>query len=311
MATILTHPDSDGMCSAALILSLYPKSTVFFTKPVSVLSDLQQTKDNKIFICDIAISKSHTTQIMEFLKSSKSEIIWFDHHPLPIEKSKIPCTFVTGEGCTSEIVYKYFEKQMDTEKSFISVYGAIGDYTENTDFIKSKLLDWDARSLHFEASILFLGIKEENFLSYSSKRKIVTALANGKNPSQIQGLLDSAKTAVRKEFALYQLLKTKVQTVGKIAFAEKIPHFGFRGQSALFAATIANKPVGVSVFVNGEKQIIDITMRSRNPSIDLNKLCQKAAESVNGSGGGHPTAAGARIPIGTLEEFLKKVDELI
>lgn len=305
---ILSHADSDGLCSAALLLAKFPEAEVFFTKPVSLLADLKTLSADKILISDIATNKRDSTAIMELIKNKKADITWFDHHPI-VEKS-MPCKFVSGEGCSSELVYKYFQKELDPDLNFLAVYGAIGDYTDHTEFIKSKLADWDSRSLHFEASILFLGIKEEKFSAYNSKRKIVTALSKGKSPSEIPGLLDAAKKAVEREFELYSLLKKKVQISGNVAYANNIPHFGFRGQSALFAATIGNKPIGISVFENKMKKITDITMRSRKP-FELNKICEQAAESVNGSGGGHPAAAGARIPLGTLEIFLKKVNELI
>jgi single-stranded-DNA-specific exonuclease len=48
-----------------------------------------------------------------------------------------------------------------------------------------------------------------------------------------------------------------------------------------------------------------------NSGIHLGKIMQNAAEGLNGAGGGHDIAAGAFIPQGVEDEFMKRVDELI
>jgi RecJ-like exonuclease len=45
--------------------------------------------------------------------------------------------------------------------------------------------------------------------------------------------------------------------------------------------------------------------------IHLGKIMQEAAGCVNGAGGGHDNAAGAFIPYGTENEFMRRVDELV
>ncbi len=45
--------------------------------------------------------------------------------------------------------------------------------------------------------------------------------------------------------------------------------------------------------------------------LPLNRLAEQASNYVGGSGGGHESAAGAKIPFGTLDQFLKKMNELV
>jgi len=45
--------------------------------------------------------------------------------------------------------------------------------------------------------------------------------------------------------------------------------------------------------------------------IHLGKIMQEAAAGVNGSGGGHDNAAGAFIPQGAEDKFIRRVDELV
>ena len=311
---ILTHADCDGLCSAALLKSVYPEAEVFFTKPVSLLVDLKflSKKYDQIFISDIAINKRDSEEIIDFLKTNKSEITWFDHHIAPptIKKENISCKYISDlDASTSEIVYRNYQNQLPKEKVWLAIYGAIGDYSAESEFVKEWMKNWDVRALYFEVSTLVLGIKEEKFNNYGAKRKIVSALSQGKNPSETPGLVDSAKKAVSKEFELYKIIKKISKVYKNLAYADKIPHFGFRGPSALFAATATGKQVGLSVFTTD--RFIDITIRSSNPKIPLNIIAEKSAESVGGSGGGHPTASGCRIPTGTLEKFLEKVNEVL
>ena len=131
----------------------------------------------------------------------------------------------------------------------------------------------------------------------------------GGNPTDVLGLVKSAREAVTREFELYEIVKKMARKVGKIGYVKEIQGFGFRGSSALFAATSTNSPVGICVDIRNNK--IDITIRTRDYKYQLNKIAEKAAESVKGSGGGLASAAGARIPKGTLDQFIKKMNSLL
>lgn len=45
--------------------------------------------------------------------------------------------------------------------------------------------------------------------------------------------------------------------------------------------------------------------------VDLAKVMEIAASSLDGKGGGHNIAAGAQVPIGKIDDFVRKVDDLI
>ena len=312
-ALILTHADCDGLCSAALLKSAYPQSEIFFTKPVSLLVDLEELsrKYGQIFISDIAINKRDAKEILEFLRKTSAEITWFDHHIVPstIKQPEIKCNYHNDlKASASEIIYRFYQKKLPQEKVWLAIYGAVGDFVAESEFVKTWLKDWDARALYFQVSTLVLGIKEDQFNAYTAKRKIVDQLSKGKNPSDIPGLVGAATKAVKREFDLYAIIKSRSKKSGNIGYAQDIPHFGFRGPSALFAATATSSPVGFSVF--STDRYIDITIRSPDPKIPLNILAEKSAEFVGGSGGGHPTASGARIPPNTFEKFLEKANEI-
>ncbi len=313
---ILTHSDCDGICAGAIALSRFSDAYVFFTKPVSLLNDLKDVEADRIIITDIAVNRRDKNEILEVLKEKRrkgAKILYFDHHPLPIGmetlKEVLDVFSHSLKYCASELVYNYFKDSIPKERVWIAIYGDIGDYTDTSETFKKRINDWDKHALYFEVSALIMGIKNHEFESYDAKREIVGVLAEGGNPSDVPKLVDSAKEAINREFDLYEIIKKRVKKHGKIGYIEDLKGFGFRGPSALFSATITESPIGLCIY--NRKGHIDITIRKRNPDIELNKIAEDAGEAVGGSGGGHSNAAGARIPTGRLNEFLEILNKRI
>lgn len=311
---ILTHSDSDGVCAGAIALSKFPGAEVFFTKPVSLYDDLNSKDADRIVITDIAIPRRDISNVMKLLeeKSGNSEILYFDHHPIPDKVNKRlnkTIVYVNGNASASELIYRHFQKDIPKERIWVAIYGAIGDYSQHTEFVEERIKGWDARALYFEASTIVLGIKHRKFDDYDSKRMIVRTLANGNNPSDVPGLVMAAKKVVNEEFDLYEMIKKYAKKSGDVGFVKDIHFFGFRGPSALFAATVTESRIGLAVY--GRRDHLDITMRTRDYSIPLNHLAEEAGEAVGGSGGGHPQAAGARIPLNKFNVFLKELNKLL
>ena len=226
------------------------------------------------------------------------------------EISNLIKLFVHEEGVSaSELVYRYYQNSIPKERVWIALYGAIGDYTEHTPFVEERIKNWDKRAVYFEVSTISLGIKNEEFSGYDAKREIVRFLAEGKNPSDVPGLVRNAKDAVNREFDLYEIIKRKAETFERIGYVIDLPSYGFRGSSALFAATVTNSPLGICAHTR--EKYIDITMRTRDYGLKLNVLAEQAAETVGGSGGGHPHAAGAKIPKNTFKDFLKALNDVM
>ncbi len=316
-SVILTHSDTDGICAGALALARFPHSRIFFTKPVSFFHDLQECKEERMVICDIAIDTRDERNIMELMESRARkgvEILYFDHHGLS-KRTKRRLQECLSVFChdtsvsSSELIYRHFRNEIPGERVWMSIYGAIGDYTDNTEFVEKTLLNWDMRAIYLEACTLVMGIKEDSFESYDGKRRIVQRLAKGDNPSDIEGLMRAAKEAVNREFDIYEIVKKHARKSGDVGYFLSSQYFGFRGPIAIFASNVTNTRIGLCVY--SRKNHMDITMRTRDYSIPLADVAKKAAGKLGGSGGGHNQAAGARIPPTEFKEFLKEVNRLI
>jgi RecJ-like exonuclease len=229
-----------------------------------------------------------------------------DHHPLP-EKNYNKSWFHHDDYSSSEQVYRTFEGKLSRDMRRVAIYGAIGDFSE-TPLIKKWERDWDTRTLYFYAGTLIQGITHVG-RDYDYKRRILDALSEDMPPPEIGGLLESAVIASRKEEELKDDVRLKVVKLRNIAYVLDIS--GYMSKAAIYAASFGNANVGISCEYRSHKHVYDISLRRRNGDVDLNTILRRVAPDHGGTGGGHPFAAGARIPEKELEAFLNNLDEAI
>ena len=299
MVVILTHDDADGVCSAALLKARYPDARVIFTRPIALHRDLRQVEDEgMVFVCDIGINDRYREKVQATAKKMGKRLIFFDHHPLPVTKRHWD-----PKKAATQLVYEYVGKDLPEEMKWIAVFGCIGDWRE-TQFVTESYNAWDKQSIQFEATTLVMALElsQRKFKQY-----IVGGLSEGKFPSEIPGVMNKAVGAVKEERNIRSFVHANVEVFGKIAYVMDPPGRGFGGKAAIFARALGRRGVGLCARnLTGE---MDLSIRSEK--IDLSKIVPKAATEVSGSGGGHPEAAGATIPLGRLKDFIREMNRLI
>jgi len=306
---IFTHDDVDGICAGALALAVYPKAQVYFTTPVGLFEDLSRARNtDKIIICDISLDESNLDATLQRLRdvSSKGDLTYIDHHPLPekISIADMPRRTVHKVGsAASELSYLHFQLKLDAFYSRLAIYGAIGDYMDDTQVIQDLIKKWDKRTIYFEAGILTQGIEYlEN--DYESKRRILTNLAKKTPPSLDEELVNMALLYTRREENLLKDLKSKIHVEGHVAYSCNFPLS--LGKTASYIKKLTDLPVTLAA--DDQNEIIEISMRRRDERVDLNKMLRKLTAKFAGSGGGHPAAAGGRIRKDSLPEFVKELN---
>ncbi len=304
---IFTHGDCDGICSGAIAKSTFHDSIIFFTSPVSLLGELNSLTEryDNIVICDIAIDEKTYPQLKIRLNelANVSNVIYVDHHPLP-EKGYSKSWFYHDTCSTSEQAYRIFERKLSRDMRRVAIYGAIGDFSE-TPLVKRWERDWDVRTLYFYAGVLIQGITYAG-RDYDYKRRIVDALSEDIPPPQIEGLLEAAIIASRKEEDIRVQVRQKVVRLKNLAYVIDIN--GYMSKAAIYAASYGNALVGVSCEYRPHKHVYDLSVRLRNSGVNLNTLLRRVSLKHGGTGGGHPFAGGARIPKKELESFLYDLD---
>ncbi|MEM1557446.1 MAG: DHHA1 domain-containing protein [Thermoproteota archaeon] len=309
---ILAHGDCDGVCSASLAAAAKKDVKIIFTNPANLLSELKSLNEGNIVIVDIAITPKHRNEIVSELKRlrSKGEVIYLDHHPLPpgLSFRKLPAKKIIGSkgACASELTYVFFEKELDPEMSRIAIYGAIGDYSDNTPRIKDLLTKWDKRELYLEAGILVAALEGVKRRDFDFKRSLVKYLSENKLPSSDKALVEIALRESEKDEKMRQVVKNSVEKHGRIAYVINI---GWSlGKAATYARAYADTPVGVAA--EEVEENIDLSVRSIGLK-NLHRIVSRVAEELGGVGGGHANAAGARIPRDLFLEFVRRLNEKV
>jgi RecJ-like exonuclease len=306
---ILVHGDTDGICSGAIVMNKYPNSSVWFTHPVGLLSDIRKIKAHRYVLCDLAISERDKEELFEeFLRiSSSSELIYIDHHPLPLNTiaGDIPATLVVRDltKSASELTYTHLgTKGMELP----AIFGAISDYyTDKTEFVEKTLEVYDKRTIYLEAGLLSQALLAQGKRDYEFKRKILTSLSHGIAPSSKPELVRKAISGTKKEWETIDYVINEFETIDGIALVRDVPKGISPNKAAKFALGASGLPIAISTRVK-KGRFVDISSRKLSTfSLDLNLTFRTIALRFGGSGGGHPSAAGARIPLKHFDEFLE------
>jgi len=307
---IFTHGDSDGICSGAIAKSAYPDSQVYFTSPVSLLQKLELAKGyRRVIICDIAIDERTSAELLQRLKevAQESDLIYIDHHPVPENGWTESWLHNDPCACSSELTYKVLAKRLNRDVRRVAIYGAIGDYADDTDSVKQWCEDWDKRTLFFEAGALIQAVIYSG-REFDFKRVLVEHLAKDRIPSSIPDVLVFAKKCSELEEQLRLRIKKQVKSLQNIAYV--IDPKGYKSKSAIYAAAYGQRKVGASAEYRQTKHAYDVSFRSRSP-VDLNLILRDVAPRFGGTGGGLAEAAGARIPVANFKAFLNDLDTSI
>ncbi|MEJ5292730.1 MAG: DHHA1 domain-containing protein [Candidatus Methanosuratincola sp.] len=311
MEWIVAHGDTDGICSAAIALAAHKGSKVFFSHPSGLAEDLKQVEGN-VVICDIALSSTFLQEVrqeLERIVTGGGNIIYIDHHPLPrgFSKEGFPGKMVSStKSCTSELTYLEFRDLVPADMSRVAIYGAIGDYMDNTYEIRHLLQDWEKRSMYLESGLLIQAI-DAGGRDYETKRKMVTFLASNRTPSSDEEIVERAIAEAIAEEEMRKRIKEEVKVVGRVAYVLDLKWS--MGKSAVYAKAYGKTPVGIGA--ETRKGRIDMSIRSSSEQINLNEMLQEIAPKYNGSGGGHPMAAGARVPEDKFFEFLEDFNAIL
>ncbi len=310
---LLIHGDSDGVVSGALAYAYLAGRgfdvDIYFTHPAGLAEDLRSFAElgDNVFIADIALSEKHLGEIESLFRrySEHGRLLYIDHHPEPLSlKPRDLWGEIIHDTCcsASELVYRYFsERGLSREYERVALYGAIGDYLDETPWVKKALLDWDKRSVYFEAGILVQGL-EGSRKEYDFKRRIVRLLARNMLPSSDSRLVLKALEQSIRDEELRIRIKSMLKVKGLVSYV--VDPGGSLGRAANYARIYGGTPIGLACEIRDTKCVASL----RSVSVDLNLLLRRITPLIDGTGGGHPYAAGARFPRDRLDEFIDLIN---
>jgi RecJ-like exonuclease len=312
---IFTHSDSDGICSGALALAAHRGAPVFFTNAVAIISDIDDAWGyDRVVVCDIAINIPTHKILKDKIDalSKKSEVIYIDHHPLP-DGFSAPWLISDRNSSAAELTYDYFRSELSPNMSRVALYGAIGDYRDNTDRVCDLISDWDKRSLYYQAGTLSQGM-EVGRRDYDFKRDIVRLLSENILPSEIDILAENARISSKKEDDLRKRVEKDVIRMKNISYV--LDENGCMSKAAIYARVYGRTTVGLAAEYRAHKDVYDFSVRAKccptsKPNINLNLIISDVTSRNGGTGGGHPLAAGGRVPAKNFNTFMLMLDSAV
>ena len=174
-SVVLSHGDLDGITSGAIALLQFPGSEFYFTRPSQVHQDLSRVAKDRpdiVHVSDIAVNSQKFDDLLRALDRfpKSTTIFWTDHHPMTSKQkrllgSKVDLFHEVG-CCAAELVYRKFENELPEHALRLALYGAIGDYCDDTPFAKLHFDDVDKRTLYLEAGILVQALQEIDYRIY-------------------------------------------------------------------------------------------------------------------------------------------------
>jgi RecJ-like exonuclease len=305
---IVAHGDCDGICSAAISLAVNPEAEVFFSHPAGLARDLADIERGDLILCDIAVSRGQSEELKRELRrlADSWEVTYVDHHPIPrgfVEDLR-GVRFVVGEEETSssELTWRLFEHLLPVDMSRVAIYGAIADYSDDTPTVRKLLESWDKRELFLESGLLVEALEGRRKRDYEFKRRVVQLLSRNLLPSSEEDIFETAVKERAVDEEKRKLVAERTRTLGGVAYVLD-PGWAL-GKAATYARVFGGALLGVA----GETRdkTIDLSVRGIC-EIDLGEVVEAVALELGGSGGGHRRAAGARIPVGSFEEFIGRL----
>jgi RecJ-like exonuclease len=305
---ILAHGDADGVTAAAIVKSVLG-GDVYFTHPVGLLEDFRSYARgaDMAVILDISLDEASLSALRSEFRSFPGKILYIDHHPMPphasIEAPNVEVVHEEGP-CAAELAFRRLKPPRGMSR--VALYGAIGDYAVDTEWVRAAMAEWDIKSLFLEAGVLVLGLDRIG-RNYELKRKVVEELSRNALPSSVPVLLNLAAEQAKEIEEMRLRIPQLVKTRGLIAYV--VEPGASVGLAAFYAAVEVEKPVGVAV--EERKGVYAGSARARDARVDLNAALRAVAPRFGGSGGGHPRAAGFRVPVDKFEEFLSELERML
>ncbi len=215
----------------------------------------------------------------EFIMSSKADVLFIDHHELPSNPNYYSNQFIFNDeayNSTSSIIYEVLKKlkvNLDNNDSILLLNGIVSD------------------SANFQNSspLTFLQISE---LLKNSGLRYSEAIS-----------AQQLSSPISRKNILIDLLNARITQKGRylVVSGMAMHHANLAAEAAL------NAGADFSIFYSVHENEVSISTRLRSPldkelNIHLGKLMEPIGNILNGTGGGHPCAAGA---YGSKKEAIK------
>jgi archaea-specific RecJ-like exonuclease len=314
---VLSHrKDADGIASAALVRSFSGAKVYLadYGEMVATISKIEPATD--IYICDLGLNRTMFDAFEDQLRrlSKSGRVHYIDHHPISEEFSARLTglgidVFHSTEESAAMLVFKKYGNQLAGNAKILACCGAITDYLDDRPLAKKLISTYDRQFLLYEATVLSFTVAmigRGGVSTVPQLVEVVEALSAGKLPHEIDGAAGFAKEFAGQSARLIE--KVRRDGVKMKNFAYFMTSESSTGNIANFLMGAFDVPVGLA-FRSEDPGFLEVSARaSEEFRGDLGKIIARISNSMQMPGGGHPRAAGTRIPEDQLQRFLQEFE---
>jgi RecJ-like exonuclease len=303
--------DVDGLICATLFKIAKNASYILTDYPTlhETLKTINKEVDT-LYICDLALGISLLDEIKRISKVTK--VVYIDHHPFKpgvlnsLEEFKVQIIH-SSTKCAGMLTYQLLKKELPGDASILAAYATLSDYPYTNQEITRFLKQFDPHLLSFEYSILYYSVARA-FDEPQFKHKIIDELSQLKYPHEIENVVHFAKEQVNYPLNLIRNPAKQVSYGNNLAYTEVL------GSTSVVANTlmhILKKPILICYRKYGDGKHYHLSIRNKNRQNNLGALTSEIAKKVHGSGGGHPLAAAAQLPLKSFTKFVTIMDSAL
>lgn len=306
---MITRGNVDGIASAAIFLSRYRFSRVtFITSPSAAAKELAKDRSSReIYLVDIAL----TPNVLEAASTRRPPqlVIAVDHHPTSSLEEMDGVKIVEEGKSAAGVLHDHLRASPHLKKLV-----AIADQLEycDTSVLHDMTRKHGPQKISDEARILDfswrLNIEDDDFRLAASR-----SLSDGSWPSQVGAIKRRYIQVLNENRWPKAIARVKaglqvVENVGIFQCNEKNRSlYGFGTRALVEVAQ--RRGCSYAMMLNDRKENCSVSLRSMEQNgLDVGRFVEDFVMHNGMDGGGHPSSAGARIPLPAEERF---VDEFV
>jgi len=308
----ITHgEDVDGITCAALLKRLKGAQQILVTYDDfhEALQGLAPPLDT-LYICDLNIREDLLDEILRI--SGFAEITIIDHHPAiegVLEKLTSAGVEVVHDtrDCASVLLYDHFSEELGREAGRMAAYAIWADQFEDGPLAVELLKEYDRQSVQHEGLLLANALTQRP--THEFRALVAEEVSRLTPPHRILGASEAAVAYLEEMTLLAETLKgssVRMRVLAHFEADEEMPI----GSIAGFITDALGVKVGLCH--KRVQDLVNLSVRGRRGiNFHLGEMTRTLASKYGGFGGGHKRASGASIPAGTLEGFLRDLDDML
>ena len=339
---VVSHDDSDGSCSAALVIRLLKKIGTnnkifnFSTRGSPSISDelmedILSEKPDVVITCDFAGDLDKSAHVFD---KDGIKCLMIDHHVVPDYKFPDGCLYLNPQldGKTmpcSAFIYDLCMKITDFDENlWIATVGTIEDFgaSEREDLIRKCMKkypelfekkDIDNRKL-FDTTFGLVGKiigTAPSWASYKGAELATKALLEVDSP---RDFLDLTNSDVKMLYEKYEIINLDVKKMvrmfddenekdGRVRTFFITSKYPIKSKVSTIISAKDEYYKDVIVIVEENSRSASMSLRNQSGDFDLNSIIRESLSGLEGMGGGHKKAGGAVVSGKDLDAFMERL----